>query len=322
MSSLRRSRTPGRIAHIGTAGFLLVGLAASAALGQPGPSTLADDMARAVATAAEIAAQRDTEAREAQAAASRALREAAEAQARAETALERAQALEVQATATQAERDAARAEAEALRADAAEKEAARVDLARQAADAEAQARDAQARATALEQRLAQEERRFYATLVVGALVLLAVVLPVWRITKRRQIQWQESEAARRATDERLVAAVVPAAFSCLLAGTDTDGRSVVVKIGAEQLGSADGVVVGRNPAQAGVVLDHPEASREHFRLTARDGGLFVVDLHSTNGTFVNGTEVRPPEASALSPGDEIRLGAAIRLTVSMDRVTP
>ena len=239
-----------------------------------------------------------------------------------DAALERARALEAQATASAAERNAARAEAEALRAEAADKEAARAALARRAAAAEAEAGDAQTRATALEQQLAREERRFYTALVVGALVLLAVVLTAWRFARRRQVQWQESEAARRAADERLAAAVVPASFSCLLAGTDTDGRSVALKISAEQLGSASGVVVGRDPSQAGVVLDHPEASREHFRLTARDGGLTIVDLHSTNGTFVNGTEIRPAEAAALASGDEIGVGAAFRLTVSIDPITP
>ena len=92
-------------------------------------------MVRAVATAAEIAAQRDTEARGAQAA------------------------------------------------------------------AKGQAREAQARAATIEQQLAQEQRRFYL-----------------------------------------------------------------------QLGPRDGIVVGRNPAQAGVVLDHPEASREHFRLASTGRG--------------------------------------------------
>ena len=56
------------------------------------------------------------------------------------------------------------------------------------------------------------------------------------------------------------------------------GRVVVVKIEAAQLGSPDGIVVGRNPAQAGVVLDHPEASREHFRVTASHGTLSIEDL--------------------------------------------
>ncbi len=311
---------PGRRARIGAAALVLVAAGWSPARAQPESSQAADDLEDTVAIAVRIAGERDTEARAAQAAAQAARQEAAEAQARADAATERARTLEARAGTSEAERDAARAEAEVLRAEAADKETARAALARQAEAAEDRARDAQAEAAALEQRLARQERRFYATLAVGAVLLLAVVLTAWRFAKRRRVQLEESEAARRATDERLAAAVVPAPFSCLLEGGDEDGRSVVVKVGAEQLGSPDGVVIGRNPAQAGVVLDHPEASREHFRLAATNGALSIVDLHSTNGTFVNGMELEPDAVTALTPGDEIRVGAAIRLTLSIDQV--
>lgn len=275
MSNVTRPSPRRRIARVSVAACIVLGVAWDTVLGQPGASTLDEDMVRAVATAAEIAAQRDTEAREAQAAANAALQEAAEARARASAALERASALETQANATQAERDAARAEAEALRADAAEKEAARVTLEERADAAQAQSRDAQARAATLERQLAQEQQRFSLSLVAGSLALLTVVLVAWRFARRRRLELAESEAARQAADEQLAAAVTPAPFSCLLEGTDAAGRGVVVKIGAAQLGSRDGVVVGRNPARAGIVLDHPEASREHFRLAAREGALCI-----------------------------------------------
>ena len=320
MASLKRPDWPGRIARCVAATLVLVAAGWSPARGQPESSQVADDLEDTVAIAVRIAGQRDTEARAAQAAAEAARQEAGEAQARADAATERARALEAQASASEAERDMARAEAEALRAEAADKEAAGAALARQAEVAEDRARNAQARAAVLEQRLVRQERRFYATLAIGAVLLFAVILTAWRFARRRRIQLEESEAARRATDERLAVAVVPGPFSCLLEGSDEGGRSVVVKVGAEQLGSPDGVVVGRNPARAGVVLDHPEASREHFRLAVTSEALSIVDLHSTNGTFVNGKEIPPGAVTALSPGDEIRVGAAIRLTLSVDQV--
>ena len=91
----------------------------------------------------------------------------------------------------------------------------------------------------------------------------------------------------------------------------------MVKIDAAQLGAPDGVVVGRNPVQAGVLLDHPEASREHFRLTVRDGDLFIRDLNSTNGTLVNGTNLQPGHDAKLSDGDQIGVGAAIQVRVTL-----
>ncbi|GIW72503.1 MAG: hypothetical protein KatS3mg102_2045 [Planctomycetota bacterium] len=71
----------------------------------------------------------------------------------------------------------------------------------------------------------------------------------------------------------------------------------------------DGVrplVVGRSH-RADVAIDDPLLSRQHCRLEARAGGIFVVDLGSANGTYVNG--VRCAEAR-LGPGDELRLGGS------------
>jgi hypothetical protein len=52
-------------------------------------------------------------------------------------------------------------------------------------------------------------------------------------------------------------------------------------------------------------------SRRHAALVVRDGAWHVVDLGSSNGTFVNGRRVLEAE---VRPGDELGLGAA-RLTL-------
>jgi len=75
----------------------------------------------------------------------------------------------------------------------------------------------------------------------------------------------------------------------------------------------DGAVktVGRAP-RADFVLDAALVSRLHCRLTASAaGGLEVLDLASTNGTFVNGRRVH---RSALVPGDQLGVGR-VELTV-------
>ncbi len=54
-----------------------------------------------------------------------------------------------------------------------------------------------------------------------------------------------------------------------------------------------------------VVLDSLSVSREHARLLRADG-LFIEDLGSRNGTFVNGQRV---QRARVVPGDRIRLGA-------------
>ncbi|MBI4475776.1 MAG: FHA domain-containing protein [Acidobacteria bacterium] len=58
--------------------------------------------------------------------------------------------------------------------------------------------------------------------------------------------------------------------------------------------------------RADFILDATMVSRLHCRLTAsRDGPLEVVDLDSTNGTFVNGRRV---EKATLKPGDRLKVG--------------
>ena len=65
------------------------------------------------------------------------------------------------------------------------------------------------------------------------------------------------------------------------------------------------VVVGRDPV-AGVVLDTPNVSRLHARLTRKQDGILVEDLGSTNGTWVNGQRLRKPVL--VRPTDDLRIG--------------
>ncbi len=63
--------------------------------------------------------------------------------------------------------------------------------------------------------------------------------------------------------------------------------------------------IGRAP-RADFVIDAAMVSRLHCRLTASAAGeLEVVDLDSTNGTFVNGRRVG---RSGLANGDRLKVG--------------
>ncbi len=70
-------------------------------------------------------------------------------------------------------------------------------------------------------------------------------------------------------------------------------------------------IIGRG-ADADVIVDDAEASRHHARLEAENGVVYISDLDSTNGTYLNGKRVR--QAIEVREGDRIDVGTA-RLVV-------
>jgi ABC transport system ATP-binding/permease protein len=68
--------------------------------------------------------------------------------------------------------------------------------------------------------------------------------------------------------------------------------------------------VGR-AARADFIVDAALVSRLHCRLTATDTDVEVVDLSSTNGTYVNGKRVG---TARLAAGDRLRVGR-VELTI-------
>lgn len=71
-----------------------------------------------------------------------------------------------------------------------------------------------------------------------------------------------------------------------------------------RLGPGAVKTIGRAP-RADFVLDAALVSRLHCRLTATDEKLEVVDLSSTNGTFVNDKRIK---SAHLTSGDRLRVG--------------
>ena len=67
------------------------------------------------------------------------------------------------------------------------------------------------------------------------------------------------------------------------------------------------IVLGRDPHGEVPLSDH-SVSRRHAELRVEEGKFHLVDLNSSNGTFVNGVRVTE---SVVRPGDQIRLGAEI-----------
>ena len=80
------------------------------------------------------------------------------------------------------------------------------------------------------------------------------------------------------------------------------------------------VTLGRATINEIVLLHDSKVSRHHARIDKRGVGFTIVDLGSTNGTYVNGKRVA---SSALSPGDVIKLGDTVfRFESGLPQVEP
>ena len=92
-----------------------------------------------------------------------------------------------------------------------------------------------------------------------------------------------------------------------------DTESCLVEIHGPELGKKyileeEEFTIGRD-VKNNIVVDLDNVSRRHAKITTRGGKSFVVDLGSTNGTYLNDGEVR--EEMPLRSGDYVKVGGSI-----------
>ncbi len=108
----------------------------------------------------------------------------------------------------------------------------------------------------------------------------------------------EPEVAKTKAKSRDTAVAGKADYGALL--DDETGNRHEVK---------DNIVVGRE-APATVLYAIPTISKRHFTIRKQAGGFFIEDLHSTNGTYLNGLPVHEPQP--LRDGDEIVVAITLK----------
>ena len=90
---------------------------------------------------------------------------------------------------------------------------------------------------------------------------------------------------------------------------DREGAVLVIRSGGGRSGESFTIddarmSIGRTP-DASVFLDDVTVSRNHALLVRRRDGLYIDDLGSLNGTYVNRRRI---ESHRLMDGDEIQIG--------------
>lgn len=76
------------------------------------------------------------------------------------------------------------------------------------------------------------------------------------------------------------------------------------------------IFVGRS-TEAHVSISDPSVSRLHLEIFVRHGRVWVVDLGSANGSFINNVRLEPKSKTAYNPGDLLQIGNKM-ITVGID----
>ncbi len=144
-----------------------------------------------------------------------------------------------------------------------------------------------------------------ALLALKALFLVGLYAFVWMVV-RVVIRVptgvsQESIVIGGAEARELREALLPTVRLRVLASAD-------LRVG-ESLEVRGTMAVGRAPGRGLVLEEDTAVSARHATLDSRADGLWVTDVGSTNGTFVNDVAVTAPRAVAR--GDVIRLGQTV-----------
>jgi molybdenum cofactor synthesis domain-containing protein len=121
------------------------------------------------------------------------------------------------------------------------------------------------------------------------------------------VSWMEGEEAREAPEEEVT---VPLGLKLTV---PDNGREVEVPL-------TEGVSIGRFDPASGSFPDvdltsygglERGISRYHAKITRRESGVFIEDLGSVNGTFLNHKKLTPYVPERLRNGDELRLGKLV-----------
>jgi len=132
----------------------------------------------------------------------------------------------------------------------------------------------------------------YILILVG-LAVIGAGFYVWNKSKRK-----EEEVT---TPPKMETKVVSTEVYGILVGESGPIAGKVFKIGPK------GVKIGRDPNKNDIVIPDDRISREHAWVGPEGDSVVVKDLDSSNGTFVNNTDVRITK-QALKEGDVIILG--------------
>ncbi len=143
---------------------------------------------------------------------------------------------------------------------------------------------------------------------IAAVLIVAIVVVVVILCTRRKTEQREENRnpqydvyEHHADSDRARHHIIPSASMRLILQIRTGGV-------AEQrieTSISSSLIVGRSSI-CDLFIDDAKLSRQHFAIERSEGDLFVTDLNSKNGTFLNGIRVKSKQK--LGSGDKITVG--------------
>ena len=150
-------------------------------------------------------------------------------------------------------------------------------------------------------------------LLLGGFIVLAIVVFIWLILRRRhdafpeiKLNLERSELGKGMTqvegETQPEKPARPTSFPGIYG-------KISVLVSGQPIGSYlvtdNQLTIGRDPAQALAIIQEPIVSKLHCSIYYRDGGIFIQDHHSTNGTYVNDEKI---DGHELHDNDVVSLG--------------
>ena len=127
-------------------------------------------------------------------------------------------------------------------------------------------------------------------LIFGALLLAVGALYI-ALKKPKVIMESYTQFRKRSSEKKLpIVQKQNSEPSWVLHGVDSHGNNLRLELRARAF-TSEGLIGGRDSTNSELLIDDPTVSRRHAKLMLNAGKLFVCDLGSKNGTFVDGKPI-------------------------------
>ncbi len=159
------------------------------------------------------------------------------------------------------------------------------------------------------------EQPFYLLYGLLALLAIAAIVIVIMMIKRPRAQQPRTPVASTGTVTSTAATSAAATSAASTTVAEVPPAKLVMPDGGEMLLAGNVRTLGRQDFEKLLPEDRASfISRQHINIWYEDGKYYVEDSGSTNGTRLNGTEIRESGKQALVDGDVIELADKLSIT--------